>query len=82
MIIFEPRSNCQYNLLLSVRKWQNHFQQGVSLQNFDLKALYLEDGDVVKSLNANCKLEHNLSVKYKLHTQEWLVYYYRCVQNL
>ena len=52
MIIFEPRSNCQYNLLLSIRKSQNHFQQGVSLQNFDLKALYLEDGDVVKGLNA------------------------------
>jgi len=28
----------------------------------------LEDGDVVKSINANCKLEYNLSVvKYSRH---------------
>ena len=36
-----------------------------------------EDGDIMKSMNANCKLERIARVgKYKFHTPKPLAYYY------
>lgn len=40
-----------------------------------------QDGIVAERLNANCKLERYVRVvKYRLHMQEWLVYYYEVVK--
>ena len=66
--------------LTFILKWQNTFQQGIDIfwkTFWNIRwEKFLEDGDIVKSMNTNFKLERNVSaVKYKLHTLTRLIHY-------
>ena len=70
----EPKYNCKNHLSSYVDNWQNTLQQDVdilreknsnirwfhSIRTLDLIVLYSECGDVVNSLNANCKHESSV----------------------
>jgi hypothetical protein len=70
----------KYYVLSSVHKWQDTFHQGVDIFRKTFWKKRREDGDDVKFLNINCKLERVVRVvKYKLQR---LVLYYQGADNL